>query len=129
MADLVTKNCIPCEGGVKPLTEQQSQLLLRQIPNWEIIEGKLVCNYKFKNFKTSLDFVNQVGTIAEIEGHHPNIYLHGWNKVRLTLYTHAIKGLHENDFILASKIDRIKTRHVVNKELVGVQDKTRKREI
>lgn len=105
---LTQKKCLPCEGGIQPLTLKEYTLLLQQIKGWRVAENKLEKDFTFKNFKKALDFVNKAGKIAEQEGHHPDIYIHGWNKVRLTLYTHAIGGLSENDFIVAAKIDVVK---------------------
>ena len=106
-SDLKDKKCVPCEGGVKPLTPDEYGSYLRTaLSGWNDVDQKQIeKEYKFKDFRQALDFVNKVGEIAESEGHHPDIYLHGWNKVKLTLTTHAIGGLSENDFILASKID------------------------
>jgi len=106
MSKLSTQKCVACEGGVKPLTSVQFSLLLREVPQWKVINGKQIeREFHFKDFKTALAFVNSVGKIAEKEVHHPNINLHGWNKVTLTLYTHAIGGLSKNDFIVAAKVD------------------------
>lgn len=106
-SDLKQKKCVPCEGGVKPLTPDEYGAFLRsELMGWTDRDEKMIeKEYKFKDFKEALTFVNRVGEIAESEGHHPDINLHGWNKVKLTLSTHAIGGLSENDFILASKID------------------------
>jgi 4a-hydroxytetrahydrobiopterin dehydratase len=106
-SDLKHKKCVPCEGGVKPLTPDEYGSFLRsELSGWIDVEDKRIeKEYKFKNFKEALTFVNKVGSLAESEGHHPDINLHNWNKVKLTLSTHAIGGLSENDFILASKID------------------------
>jgi 4a-hydroxytetrahydrobiopterin dehydratase len=94
---LASRRCIPCEGDIKPYTKE-----------WTVIEDKkLERIFEFKNFKEALLFVNKVGAIAETEGHHPDIYLHNWNKVTIMLWTHAISGLFLNDFILAAKIDKI----------------------
>lgn len=105
--DLKNKKCVPCEGGVKPLTPDEYGSYLRTaLTGWSDVDEKQIeKEYKFKDFQQALDFVNKVGKIAESEGHHPDINLHGWNKVKLTLSTHAIGGLSENDFIMASKID------------------------
>lgn len=82
--------------------------LLKQVKDWEVVEEvKIVKQFKFKNFKEALAFVNKVGELAESENHHPNIFLYGWSKVKITLTTHALKGLSENDFILAAKIDAL----------------------
>jgi 4a-hydroxytetrahydrobiopterin dehydratase len=105
--DLKSKKCVPCEGGVKPLTPDEYGAYLRsELKGWgDVDQKKIEKDYKFKNFKEALGFVDKVGALAESEGHHPDIFLHGWNKVKITLSTHAIGGLSENDFILASKID------------------------
>jgi len=81
--------------------------LLVHVPTWHLAEGKLVRAFEFKNFEKAISFVNAVAKIAEKENHHPDILIHSWNKVRLTLFTHKIQGLHENDFILAAKIDKL----------------------
>lgn len=106
--DLTKKKCVPCEGGEKPLTRPDFSVYLDQVKDWEVVdEKKLKRTFKFKDFVSSLSFVNQIGKIAEAEGHHPNINLWGYNKVTITLFTHAIGGLSINDFIIASKINLI----------------------
>ena len=105
MTGLTQKQCIPCQGGIPPLSAEKIQELLPQVPQWNLEGNTIVREFKFKNFKEAIIFINQVAEIAEYKGHHPDIYLHGWNKVKLTLFTHEIKGLHENDFIVAAKID------------------------
>jgi len=106
--DLTKQRCVPCEGGDKPFDKKEIEKYLSIVSGWDVIEDlKISKHFKFKNFKEALSFVNKVGEIAEHENHHPNIYLYGWNKVRITLTTHAIKGLSINDFILASKIDKL----------------------
>ncbi|MBI2125312.1 4a-hydroxytetrahydrobiopterin dehydratase [Candidatus Woesearchaeota archaeon] len=104
---LEQKTCKPCEGGVKPLSGKTLELYLQEIKGWKVIYNHIEKEFKFKDFKTALDFFNKVGQLAEKEGHHPDIYL-SWGKVKITLWTHAIDGLSENDFILAKKIDLIK---------------------
>ena len=105
--DLKQKKCVPCEGGATPLTPDEYGAFLRtELTDWNVVEEKKIeKDYTCKNFQQALDFVSKVGQIAEQEGHHPDIFLHDWNHVKLTLWTHAIGGLSENDFILASKID------------------------
>ena len=105
---LLAKKCVPCEGGTMPLTIQEAQTLLRNVPTWTLsLNAKKISKmFTFKNFAEALAFTNKVGEIAEAEGHHPDIEL-AWGKVGLTLSTHSIGGLSENDFILASKIDTI----------------------
>ncbi len=108
MPKLTTLKCTACEGGVKPLTSKDFHPLLEQVPLWKVINGKQIeRDFTFKNFTTALAFVNTVAKIAEKEKHHPNFFLYGWNKVRLTLYTHAISGLSKNDFIVAAKVDAL----------------------
>jgi len=108
VGNLTKKKCVPYEGGVKPLTlDEYSTYLRNELSGWHYVDEKKIENdYKFKNFQEALDFVSKVSQISEEEGHHPDIFLHNWNKVRLTLWIHAIGGLSENDFILALKIDK-----------------------
>jgi 4a-hydroxytetrahydrobiopterin dehydratase len=103
MVGLVQKHCVPCEAGTPPLTKEEAEALLEQVPGWQLEENKLTRRFKFRDFKEAMAFVNRVADLAEEEGHHPDIYI-SWNRVRLDLTTHAIKGLSENDFILAAKI-------------------------
>lgn len=109
MDELKKKSCIPCESGLAPLKQEEFLPYLEQVPAWTVIDDntKIMREFSFRDFKTALDFVNVVGEVADDEGHHPNIYLHSWNKVKITIYTHVIKGLSENDFILAAKIDAL----------------------
>jgi 4a-hydroxytetrahydrobiopterin dehydratase len=105
---LTQQNCVPCEGEVKPLTPEQFSHYLPMVPEWKVIEDKKIeRDLKFKNFIEAIAFINNVAKISEEEGHHPDIFLHNWNKVRFSLMTHAIKGLFLNDFILAAKIDSL----------------------
>ena len=110
MADggLSSKNCVPCRGGMPPLAEDEARRLLAKTPDWKLDEKgtRLVRRFEFKDFKKAIEFVNRVAEIAEEQGHHPDIAIH-WNKVDLVLWTHKIGGLHENDFILAAKVDRL----------------------
>lgn len=110
MKTLTDVKCEPCEGGVDPLTRKDFEPYLEQVPEWSVIEDdtKIEREFEFKDFQAALDFINNAGEIAEDEGHHPDILLHGWNKVTFTLYTHAIGGLSVNDFVVAAKIDRLK---------------------
>lgn len=107
--DISNKKCIPCEGGLLKLDLNQAiEMQAKYVPDWQLVDSatKLFRSVKFKNFREAQAFVNKVGEIAEAEGHHPDIAF-GWGYADITIYTHAIGGLHENDFILASKIDRI----------------------
>ncbi|TSC61204.1 MAG: 4a-hydroxytetrahydrobiopterin dehydratase [Parcubacteria group bacterium Gr01-1014_107] len=103
---LKDKKCQPCEGGVVPLNSEKARELLKELNQWVLVDNKRIEKvFSFNNFKEALAFVNKVGELAEVEGHHPGISLFSWNKVKIVTSTHAIKGLSENDFILASKID------------------------
>lgn len=107
MPNLAERSCRACEGGVPRLTAEGIAPLRKQISGWEVIEQHhLHKAYKFRNFQQALDFANHVGAIAEEEGHHPDILV-AWGRAEITLWTHAVDGLTENDFILAAKIDRI----------------------
>ena len=110
MNDLTKKKCIPCEGGVIPFDVSQIHKYQKKVDGWDIIKNKdlfmLEKNFTFKNFIDSQNFVNKVGEISEREGHHPDI-IFGWGYAKINITTHAIKGLSENDFILAAKIDKI----------------------
>jgi len=108
MDKLTEKKCAPCEGGVDPMTRADFEVYLEQVADWDIIDdARLDRDFQFKDFPEALAFVNEVGEIAEEEGHHPDILIHGWNKVKISLWTHAIGGLSINDFIVATKVDRI----------------------
>ena len=108
--DLLSKKCVPCEGGAEPITRQEAEQYLKEVKDWVLSENarQISKKFKFKNFKEALEFINKVGEIAEQEGHHPDIHLVHYRVVKIDLMTHAIKGLFENDFILAAKIDNIK---------------------
>jgi 4a-hydroxytetrahydrobiopterin dehydratase len=108
MAQLAEKQCVPCRGGVEPLKGEVIEQLAGQLqPGWKVVgEHHIEREFTFKDFRQALDFVNQVGEIAERENHHPDICL-GYGKVVIQLWTHKIHGLHENDFILAAKIDAL----------------------
>ncbi len=108
MSELATKSCVPCRGGVPPLGSAEIAKFLSELTSgWEVIaEHHLKKEFKFPDFRTALDFTNQVGDLAEAQDHHPDLYL-AWGKVEITLWTHKIDGLHENDFILAAKIDQV----------------------
>lgn len=102
---LASKHCVPCHGGVPRLTAEEIEPLLAQLEGWQVVEGHhLSKGYEFRNFADALAFVNRVGGVAESEGHHPDIEF-GWGYARVRIYTHAIDGLSESDFILAARID------------------------
>lgn len=106
--DLTSKKCVPCEGGTPPLAEDKINEFLSQVDSaWELFDNKKIKRkLKFKDFVEAMAFVNKVADLAEEEGHHPDIHIY-WNKVNLDLWTHAIGGLSDNDFIMAAKIDKI----------------------
>lgn len=107
-SNLTDKKCIPCEAGTPPLGEDRVLEFHKETPEWEVSDFKRISrHFAFKNFQEALDFVNKVGAVAEAEGHHPDISIYSWNKVHVDLWTHAIGGLSENDFIVAAKIDAL----------------------
>jgi 4a-hydroxytetrahydrobiopterin dehydratase len=105
--DLLSKTCVPCRGGV-PLARAEAQAYLEQAPGWALMdEGRRIERaFNFDDFKQALDFVVKLGALAESEGHHPDISF-GWGWARVSWYTHKIHGLHENDFIMAAKTNRL----------------------
>jgi 4a-hydroxytetrahydrobiopterin dehydratase len=107
--ELSKLQCVPCRGDVPPLQNEKIDTLLAKVSNWKLMEDpvdKIQKTIKFKDFEEAMEFVNKVAFVAEEQGHHPDIFIH-WNEVTLTLYTHAIDGLFDNDFIMASKIDKL----------------------
>ena len=111
---LLKKKCIACEGNIKPITDEQIRANLAQVPDWEVVEteikGKAVKtlqrSLRFTNFRVAMSFLRKVEELAESEGHHPDFCVH-YNVVDFTLWTHAIGGLHDNDFIIAAGIDEL----------------------
>ena len=105
---LAEKSCTPCRGGVPTLTAEEASAHQRQTPEWEIRDDarRIERRFKFKNFAEAFAFVQQAAELAEAEGHHPDISF-GWGYATVSLQTKKIKGLHENDFIMAAKFDRI----------------------
>jgi 4a-hydroxytetrahydrobiopterin dehydratase len=110
MTSLASRTCIPCRGGIPPLKGKDLDDFYRMLPEgheWEVVNGHhLARSYNFPDFKSALAFVNRVGELAEEQGHHPDILL-AWGRAEITLWTHAVDGLTESDFILAAKIDGI----------------------
>lgn len=109
MSALTEMQCVACRPGVRPATPEQIEEWLPDIPEWDLVKlhdvPRLRRTFRFPDFKSALAFTNIVGEIAEAEGHHPRILLQ-WGRVTVTTWTHAIENLHQNDFILAAKIDR-----------------------
>jgi 4a-hydroxytetrahydrobiopterin dehydratase len=105
---LAEKRCTPCRGGIPPLTRDEALSFQAQAPNWGLADNvhRIERTFRFRNFREALAFVEEVGELAETEGHHPDISF-GWGYATVSLSTKKIKGLHENDFIMASKIDQI----------------------
>ena len=105
---IAEKSCTPCRGGIPPLTTEEAGHYLAQVPDWALLEDgqKIQRTFRFKDFREALDFVQRAGALAEAEGHHPDIAF-GWGYVTVSLQTKKIKGLHENDFIMAAKLDGI----------------------
>ncbi len=108
MAGLAEQTCTPCRGGVPPLSVDEALRYLEQAPEWKLLDaaGLLQRTFWFSNFRGSLDFVREAGELAESERHHPDITF-GWGYATISLRTKKIKGLHQNDFIMAAKIDRL----------------------
>lgn len=107
--ELVAKKCLPCEGGVAPCTREEAVQQLSRLSGWKLThEGQRIRkDWTMKNFMAGLEFFNRVAQVAEDDGHHPDLHLEGYRKVWIELWTHAIGGLSENDFILAAKIDQL----------------------
>ena len=109
MEDLTQKSCKACEGFEKPMNLKEVLEYVKKVKGWEMVDnGRLITKeFVFKNFKKALNFVNKVGELAEKENHHPDINLYKYKNVRISLTTHAINGLSENDFIVAAKINEL----------------------
>lgn len=108
MSELASRSCVPCKGGTPPLRGEALDRLHRELPAWEVVdEHHLTRTFRFPDFKSALEFTNQVGALAESERHHPDLHL-AWGKVGVTIWTHKIDGLTESDFILGAKIDRLR---------------------
>ncbi len=108
MTNFDKQHCVPCEGGVAPLSKGDAEETMKHIPDWNLSDdGKAISrDFVFANFKEAMKFVNNVADLAEGEGHHPDIAIK-WNKVKLEIATHAIGGLSTNDFILAAKVNQL----------------------
>ena len=106
--ELAKGKCVPCEKGTPKLSEEKIRELLPQVPAWKLgKEGdRIQRTFELDEFMPAMAFVNKIAELAEKEGHHPDFHIH-YNKVKLVLWTHAIGGLHENDFVMAAKIDRL----------------------
>lgn len=105
---LAAKSCEPCRGGVSPLTREEAETLLRETPGWDLEEDatKIRRRFRFRDFAQAMEFARKVGELAEEEGHHPDITL-GWGYCVVVFHTHKIHALHENDFIMAAKVNAL----------------------
>jgi 4a-hydroxytetrahydrobiopterin dehydratase len=108
MSELKNRRCVPCQGGIPPLTPDEASQLLKQTEGWDLIESstKIRRTFTFKNFLSAQAFAVKVGTLSESENHHPDIYL-AWGEVCVKIWTHKIDGLTESDFVLAAKFDAV----------------------
>ena len=106
---LVAKKCLPCEGGVAPYTRQQAEEQLQQLDGWQMTHDgqRIRKDWTVKHFLAGLEFFNRCADVAEADAHHPDLHIEGYRNVSVELWTHAIGGLSENDFILAAKIDQL----------------------
>ena len=107
-SDLLAKTCTPCRGGIPPLSPAEAEAYLKEAPGWTLLEDghHIERGFKFRNFKEAMDFVHKLGELAEAEGHHPDISF-GWGWATVSWQTKKIKGLHENDFIMAAKTNHL----------------------
>jgi 4a-hydroxytetrahydrobiopterin dehydratase len=107
--ELVQKKCKPCEGGVEPYSPAEAREQLKQLQGWRITHDgqRIRKDWKAKNFMAGIKFFNLCADLAEDDGHHPDLHIEGYRNVSVELWTHAIGGLSENDFILAAKIDEL----------------------
>ena len=108
---LTSKTCTPCQGGIPPLSKAEVEARHPQTPEWGVVDEarRIERTFRFRNFAEAFGFVKQAGDLAEQEGHHPDISF-GWGYATVSLQTKEIKGLHENDFIMAAKLDQIADR-------------------
>jgi 4a-hydroxytetrahydrobiopterin dehydratase len=105
MVDLASRECVPCRGGVPPMSGPEIESFIKQLVGWEVVQAHhLRKTFEFKDFRDALAFVNRIGALSEEQGHHPDISF-GWGHAEVTIWTHKIDGLTESDFILAAKID------------------------
>jgi 4a-hydroxytetrahydrobiopterin dehydratase len=107
--ELTRKRCVPCEGSVPPLSRVESEALTRNVEGWALDPDakQITRSWTMKNFMAGLDFFNKIAALAEEEGHHPDLHLEGYRNLKIVLWTHAVGGLTENDFILAAKINQL----------------------
>lgn len=108
MSELAQKTCTPCQGGVPRLQAPEAEALLAQIPGWELTcnHTKIEREWKFSNFREAFDLARKIHDLVEAENHHPDLVVR-WGALRVIFYTHKIRGLHENDFIIAAKVNEL----------------------
>lgn len=108
MSDLIQKKCVPCEVGGKALTADEARVFTAHVPQWTLATDakQIIRTFPFKDFAQALQFANKIGEVAESEGHHPDLTV-SWGKVTVVLWTHAVGGLSENDFVMAAKVDKL----------------------
>ncbi|KAG9448824.1 hypothetical protein H6P81_008789 [Aristolochia fimbriata] len=121
LLDLSSKKCVPCKSkDIRPMLEQAAEELLPKVPGWGLLneDGKLKLqrSWKVKTFTKGLEFFHAVADLAEVEGHHPDLHLVGWNNVKIDIWTHSAGGLTENDFILAAKINSLDLQHLLRRK-------------
>ncbi|CAN1283218.1 Pterin-4-alpha-carbinolamine dehydratase 2, mitochondrial [Linum perenne] len=121
VGDLVSKKCVPCNSkDMRPMTEESAAEMMAKVSEWNLVneDGKLKLNrsWKAKSFTKGLELFQLVANIAESEGHHPDLHLVGWNDVKIEIWTHAVGGLTENDFILAAKISQLDMHNLLRKQ-------------
>lgn len=104
--DITNRHCVPCEGGVAPLSEGEARDLLASLPGWALSEGRIEKSFPFRDHYETMTFVNAIAWVSHLEGHHPDLAV-GYNSVTVSYWTHAINGLSENDFICAAKIEKL----------------------
>ncbi len=106
---LTQQTCVPCQGGIAPLSRGEAEGYMAQVPGWALSDDadKIEAKFEFPDFKSAIAFVGQVGELAEADGHHPDISF-GWGYANIVFFTHKISGLHENDFIMAAKVNGLR---------------------
>jgi 4a-hydroxytetrahydrobiopterin dehydratase len=107
--ELIRKKCVPCEGGIPPLSREEAEALVANVDGWKLVhDGERIQRaWTVRNFMAGIEFFNRVAALAEDEGHHPDLHLEGYRQLAIEIWTHAVGGLTENDFILAAKINEI----------------------
>lgn len=110
MDDLAKASCVPCRGGEPPLGRHEADALMPLVPGWSVVErdgvARLVREFAFGDFRSAMAFAVKVGALADAEDHHPDLHV-SWGRLVVETWTHAVKGMHRNDFILAAKIGRL----------------------